>query len=93
LDSIFHLLIESTSNGTKELWTNADLIHKEQQLWDLIQNSSNPVWVIAGSDKNDRNDSIKAISHAIEERYSRFVAGGSADEKMLVYRVIPENVD
>jgi hypothetical protein len=51
LDSIFHLLIESTSNGTKELWTNADLIHKEQQLWDLIQNSSNPVWVIAGSEK------------------------------------------
>jgi hypothetical protein len=93
MDSIFHLLIESTRNGTKELWTNADLISKEQQLWDLIQNSSNPVWIIAGSDKNDRNDSIKAISHAIKVRYSQFLAGSGADEKMLVYHVIPGNVD
>ena len=90
MDDLFHLSIESARNGKNELWTNAKLLYKKEHLWNLIQKSSTPVWLIAGSRKNDRNDSVKAISLEIESRYDRFLVGSSIDQKIVVYRVTPE---
>ena len=36
-------------SGTKELWSNTNLLYKEANLWHILDNHSSTVWIIARS--------------------------------------------
>jgi hypothetical protein len=86
-------------SGTKELWSNANLIYKEANLWHILDHHPSTVWIIAASDtpRYSSGKSVKmprklrAISEKISQRYNLHPYKTSVDGMIDVYKVDPTN--
>jgi hypothetical protein len=77
------LFLLSIENGTRELWTNANLLYHENDLIEVIKKSSRDVWMIVKvPEKHD--DSIEAKIATI---YQKDLFYKSFDKRINVYRI------
>ena len=77
------LLLLSIENGTRELWTNANLLYHQKDLFEVIKNSSGDVWMIIETPE-DQDDSIEA---QIAKIYQNDLFYKSYDKRIDVYRI------
>lgn len=86
-------------SGTKELWSNANLIYKEANLWHILDHHPSTVWIIAASDTPRYSSGksvemprkLRAISEKISQRYNLHPYKTSVDGMIDVYKVDPSN--
>jgi len=82
-------------SGTKELWSNANLIYRETDLWNILDNCPSTVWIIGVSDAEKGSSEksgkipieIRSISEKISQRYILHRYKASVDGKIEVYRL------
>jgi len=90
LDYIFVGIYESrfsgvsACGGTRELWTNASLLYKDEQLFDLINNFPRTIWLIAKSENMKKWFPVETL---INEKYRQFLFSRSIDGKINVYKI------
>jgi hypothetical protein len=73
--------------GTRELWSNAPLVYRGEDLSRIISSSGRPVWVIAYADDwgGDERDLLNGI-------FSRYLIYTNIDRTINVYRIPPETM-
>jgi hypothetical protein len=84
-------------SGTKELWSNAKLIYNEEKLWEIFDNHSSTIWIIAAADQSKSQSKtldkmpkdIRAISKKISQRYIMYRYKTSVDGMIDVYKIDP----
>lgn len=74
-------------NGTKERWSNADVIYKKNNLFNLLDTSTSTVWLIArsASSYNYHNELISSIA----DKYKNFKKYSGIDGRFNVYKISP----
>jgi hypothetical protein len=81
----YELLNIMACSGKKHLWTNAELIYNEEILFNLLENSSVPVWIINYS--NQKTFYANEVQNKINSTYKDYLVGTSLDGLINVYRV------
>ncbi|OGU32227.1 MAG: hypothetical protein A2057_04755 [Ignavibacteria bacterium GWA2_35_9] len=77
----------SRSKGTKEIWTNANLIYKEEKFLDMLNNSKSTIWL--GNFSNKR-PGVSPEEKKINKEFSRYLYYVNLDSTINVYK-IPSN--
>lgn len=80
------LSIISAQGGKKEVWSNAGLIYKPEQLENAIKGQKSVVWLILSS----HNSGPEAEESYLSQRFKAALAYCSVDEKIKVYKVMKE---
>jgi hypothetical protein len=77
------LLIMSAEQGSREVWTNVNLLYKEADFFDIIENNLTDVWIIADAPE-DKGDSLE---FTLQEIYKDNLVYKSVDKKINVFRI------
>ena len=83
----------SACNNTRELWTNAKLIHSDEMLIDLINNSKYRVWLILKSGEFPFPGSAEKKFYT---EYKDNISFRSTDANIVVYKfndALPATID
>jgi len=72
----------SACGGTKELWTNADLLYSDNMLIELVENRNNHIYLIMHSDEFPYPSSTEQLFH---NKYKNKLAYLSIDRNVAVY--------
>ena len=78
----------SRLRGTREIWTNASLIHSDTDLYDFLDNAESTVWLITYSEKFR---GAKSEDRLLSKIYSRQLYYSGLDGNVNVFKVSPED--
>jgi hypothetical protein len=80
--------IRSRMNGKKEVWTNADLIYKEEDFLKLLENSKATIWL---SNFSNKRPGVNSLEEKINDDFNRYLYYVNFDSTINVYRIPPLN--
>lgn len=78
---------ESALNGTKERWTNANLIYKYSDLNNMIDNRTRNVWLIINT-----MWALDELNYIVE-KYKKYIHFKGIDGRILVYKIPTQAVN
>jgi len=78
--------IRSRQSGTKEVWTNANLIYREENFFNLLRNSNSTKWLSIFSKKRS---GISSTEEKVISEFSNYLYYTNIDETINVYKIPP----
>jgi hypothetical protein len=76
--------IRSRMRGQKEVWTNARLIYKESDLFNLLKNSKATIWL---SNFSNRRPGVSPEERRINDEFSKYLYYVNFDSTINVYKI------
>ena len=73
--------------GKKELWTSANLIYKEENFLDKINNSKSTIWLI---DFSNRRPGVSSLEEVINKDFSEYLYYVNIDSTVNVFKIPPK---
>ncbi len=78
--------IRSRNNGHKEVWTNANLIYKEDDFLNLLKHSKSTIWL---SDFSDKRPGVSQLEKKINSEFSQHLFYVNFDSTINVFKIPP----
>lgn len=76
--------IRSRMGGKKEVWTNARLIYKENDLFDILKNSKSTIWL---SNFSNKRPGVSPEERRINDEFSEYLYYVNFDSTINVYKI------
>lgn len=76
----------SGRSGKRDLWSNANLVYRDEDLWKIVRSHYGRTWIISSTEQA-RTTGDAVIAREISQKYGKFLVGTSLDKMIAVYMV------